>query len=138
MVVLDRTEDVAAFVAKIGGKPFFPPFTAIGVANDAGALTGGFVFTGFNGDGIELSLAGRGVVGRDGWRAVLAYVFDQLGCKRLQMHTRKSNRLVRMMLSKKLQFHFEGTARRFYGNEHGLIFSLTADDLPAFRSRWRL
>lgn len=137
MIVLDRTEDVAAFVAKLGGKPFFPPFTAIGIATDAGALLGGFVFTGFNGDGIEVSVAGRGIASRSAWRAALAYVFDQLGCKRMQMHTRKSNRAVRRILPR-FGMHYEGTARRFYGDESGLIFSLTADDLSAFRARWRL
>jgi RimJ/RimL family protein N-acetyltransferase len=137
MIALDRTEEVAEFVARIAGKPFHPPFTAIGVANDAGALIGGFVFTGFNGDGIEVSVAGRGIARRSAWRAALAYVFDQLGCARMQMHTRKSNVAVRRILPR-FGVKYEGTARRFYGNESGLIFSLTSDDLAGFRARWRL
>jgi RimJ/RimL family protein N-acetyltransferase len=137
MIALDRTEEVAAFVARAAGKPFHPPFTAIGVANDAGALIGGFVFTGFNGDGIEVSVAGRGIASRSAWRAALAYVFDQLGCARMQMHTRKSNVAVRRILPR-FGVKYEGTARRFYGNESGLIFSLTSDDLAGFRARWRL
>ncbi len=137
MIVLDRAEDVAAFVARYSGKPFHPPFTTIGIADDAGVLTGGFVFTGYNGDGIEVSVAGRGIASRGSWRAALAYVFDQLGCSRMQMHTRKSNVQVRRILPR-FGMRFEGTARRFYGNESGLMFSLTRDDLPAFRAKWGL
>jgi RimJ/RimL family protein N-acetyltransferase len=137
MIVLDRADDVAAFVGHAAGKPFLPPFTTIGIANDAGALTGGFVFTGFNGDGIEVSVAGRGIASRGAWRAALAYVFDQLGCARMQMHTRKSNAVVRRILPR-FGMKYEGTARRFYGKESGLIFSLTTDDLAAFRARWGL
>lgn len=137
MIVLDRTDDVAAFVTQHGGKPFFQPFTAIGIAGADGALTGGFVFTGYNGDGIEVSVAGRGIASRSAWRAAVAYVFDQLGCVRMQMHTRKSNVKVRRILPK-FGMRYEGTARRFYGKEGGLIFSLTTDDLPAFRTKWGL
>lgn len=137
MILLGHSEAVAEWVARISGKPFHPPYEAIGVVNAQGTLTGGFVFTGFNGNGVELSLAGRGVTGRGAWRAVLAYVFDQLGCQRLQMHTRKSNKAVRTALPK-LGIKFEGTARNFYGREHGLTYSLTTDDLAAFKARWRL
>ncbi len=135
-VFFDCPEQVAEFVARFSGKPFHHPFTTIGV-HDNGTLTGGFVFTGFNGDGIEVSVAGRGVASRGAWRAACAYAFDQLGCARLQMHTRRSNKAVRRILPR-FGMTFEGVARRFYGNEDGLVFSLTADDLAAFRARWRL
>lgn len=137
MIVLDRAEDVADFVGQAAGKPFHAPFTAIGITNAAGTLIGGFVFTGYNGDGVEVSVAGRGIASRSAWRAALAYVFNQLGCARMQMHTRKSNTVVRRILPR-FGMKYEGTARRFYGKESGLIFSLTADDLPAFRKRWGL
>lgn len=137
MIVLNQSEAVAEWVARFSGKPFHLPYEAIGITDANGALTGGFVFTGYNGDGIEVSVAGRGIASRSAWRAAVAYVFDQLGCKRLQMHTRKSNAVVRRILPK-FGMRYEGTARRFYGDENGLIFSLTTDDLSAFRARWRL
>jgi RimJ/RimL family protein N-acetyltransferase len=137
MIVLGYDDAVAQWVARIGGKPFHEPYHAIGVTDAQGGLTGGFVFTGFNGDGIEMSLAGRGVAQRDAWRAVLSYVFDQLGCKRLQVHTRRSNNPVKAMLPR-LKFKYEGIARRFYGTEDGIAYSLTTDDLAAFKARWRL
>ncbi len=138
MILLGHDQTVADWVAQRCNKPPFCAYDcAIGVLDAQGTLTGGFVFTGYNRDGIELSLAGRGVKERNGWRAVLCYVFETLGCKRLQMHTRKSNTTVRRMLPK-LGMKYEGTARKFYGDEHGLIFSLTTDDLPVFRARWKL
>lgn len=129
---------VASWVGQITGKPFHTPYTTIGIVRD-GELTGAFVFTGFNGDGIELSLAGRGVAARGAWRAVLHYVFDQLGCVRLQMHTRRSNKVVRRSLSRMLPRQcFEGVARRFYGDEDGICFALTRNDLSAFRDKWKV
>ncbi len=137
MIVLGYDDAVAGWVARLGGKPFHKPFHAIGVTDAQGGLTGGFVFTGFNGDGIEVSVAGRGIASRGAWRAACSYVFDQLGCARMQMHTRRSNKTVRRILPR-FGMTFEGVARRFYGDEDGLVFSLTADDLAAFRARWRL
>jgi RimJ/RimL family protein N-acetyltransferase len=136
MILLGQNDTVAAFVARYSGRPFHPPFETIGIACD-GALTGGFVFTGYNGDAVEMSVAGHGIVSRGAWRAACSYVFDQLGCKRLQMHTRRSNKTVRTILPR-FGMTFEGIARRFYGDEDGIVFSLTADDLSAFRARWRL
>lgn len=137
MILLGQKERVADFVARASGKPFHLPYEAIGIVGRGGALTGGFVFTGFNGDGIEVSVAGHGIAGRDAWRAAVDYVFGQLGCKRMQMHTRRSNKTVRTILPR-FGMTFEGVARKFYGAEDGLVFSLTADDLSAFRARWRL
>lgn len=137
-LVFGRDELVAGWMARIAGKSFYPPFTTIGIAKD-GELTGAMIFTGFNGDGIELSLAGRGAASRGAWRAALHYAFDQLQCERMQMHTRRSNKVVCRLLSRMLPKRcFEGVARSFYGNEDGICFALTRADLPELCSRWRL
>ena len=119
------------------GKPFHPPYTAIGVITDEGKISGGFVFTTYTGSSVNLSLAGDGVVYRGAWRGVLHYVFEQMKCSRLECHTAVSNKIVRRSLPR-LGFKFEGTARRLYGAENGLCFSLTVDDLTEFRRRWRI
>lgn len=137
-VLLGHDQAVADWVGRVTGKPFHPPFVAIGTVDRNGALTGGYVFTGYNGDGIELSLAGRGVVSREGWRVVLDYVFDQLKCSRLQMHTSRKNKTVKRNLHELFPRGFEGIARRFYGEDDAVCFALTKDDLSAFRARWRL
>lgn len=136
-LLFGHDETVAAWVGRIVGKPFQAPFTTIGVIDREGTLRGGFVFTTYTGDAIELSLAGRGCADRRVWAGVLDYVFVQLGCKRLAIHTRKSNRAVRKQ-APRLGFKFEGIARSLYGDEDGLCYSLTANDLAPFRSRWKL
>lgn len=136
-LLLGHDETVAAWVGQRIGKPFHAPFTAIGAIDGKGTLRGGFVLNGYNGSTVELSLAGN-VASRGLWRALLAYVFVQLGCARLQIHTEKSNAAVRR-LAPKLGFTFEGKSRNFYGQGRGaLLYSLVSDDLPGFRRRWRL
>ena len=139
MILLGHSQAVADWVSRSTGKPFHPPFEAIGIIDREGTLTGGFVFTGFNGDSVELSLAGRGVASRDGWRVVLDYVFNQLGCSRMQMHTNRRNKKVKKNLHDIFgEKCFEGIAKRFYGKDDAVVFALTTDDISAFRSRWRL
>src|SRR5436305_1690086 len=98
MILLGQNDLIAGWVQQFSGKPFCKPYETIGIVNAQGAITGGFVFTGYNGDGIEVSVAGKGIASRAAWGAACRYVFDQLGCKRLQMHTRKSNAVVRRIL----------------------------------------
>lgn len=137
ILLLGHDETVANWVATHVGKTFHAPYTAIGVIDGEGTLRGGFVFTSFTGDAIEVSLAGRGCVGRGVWPGVLGYVFDQLNCARLSIHTRRSNKAVTKQ-APKLGFKYEGVSRRLYGDEDGIAYSIVRDDLPAFRKRWRL
>lgn len=138
-LMLGQDTAVSEFVGRIVGKPFHADAMAstIGVVSPEGRLIGGYVFTGYTGPSIEMSLAGSGVALRSTWGAVLAYVFDQLGCVRLQVHTRRDNARARKQATR-LGFRYEGTMRRYYGDCPGLVYSLTADDLPAFRARWKL
>ncbi len=132
---------VAEWVAKqANSKPPVAPYTAFGFVDGQGTLTGGCVFTGYNGDTVELSLAGRSAATRSGWAAIVSYVFDQLGCKRLQMHTSRRNKRVKKMLTPQrgLGFKFEGVADCYFGKDDGMVYSLTAKTLPAFRERWKI
>lgn len=138
-LLFGQDELVEEWVQGITGKAFTPPFTTIGVVGSDGDFSGAFVFTGYNGDGVELSLAGRGVVTREAWRAVLHYVFEQLKCVRLQMHTSVRNKVVCRNLARLFpRQSFEGISRRFYGREDAVCYSLIVNDLDTFRSKWRL
>lgn len=133
----DKT--VAEWVARQAhSKPPVAPYTAFGFVDSRGTLTGGCVFTGYNGDTVELSLAGRSAATRSGWAAITSYVFDQLGCSRLQMHTNRRNKHTLRMLAGRLGVRYEGVARRFFGKDDGVCYSLTVDDLAAFRAKWRI
>lgn len=137
MILYGHDPTVAEWVGKINGRAFEPPYAAFGVIDREGTLTGGCVFTGFNGDSICFSMAGRAALSREALRETIRYVFDQLGCARLETNTRRSNKLTRKH-APRLGLKFEGVARRYYGQEDGIRHSLTIDDLPAFKRRWKL
>lgn len=139
----DKT--VAEWVAKqANSKPPVEPYTAFGFVSGDGHLVGGAVFTGYNGDTVELSLAGRAMATRGAWAAITDYVFRQLGCHRLQMHTSRRNRhVLRMLAGRKgrgsgLGVKYEGVCRRFFGKDDGILYAMTVDDLPAFRAKWKI
>jgi hypothetical protein len=136
-LIFDHPQVITKWVGERCGKEFKIWDTAIGVVDKAGNITGGFVFTNYTGSSVEISLAGRGCFQRDAWRGVFNYVFRQLGCTRLSMHTAFGNKFIRTWASKG-GWTFEGRARRLYGRGDGLTFSITVDDLPALQKRWRL
>jgi len=139
MILLGHDKVVSDWVGRINGKPFIEVCKAIGVINSEGRLTGGYVFTGYNGDSIEVSIAGRGSMTREGWSSVLAYVFGQLKCSRMQMHTNVENKKMCKILGEELPRRcFEGIARKFYGKHDAACYALTTDDLSALRAKWRL
>ncbi len=131
---------VAEWVAKqAGSKAPTADYTAFGFLDRRGTLVGGCVFTGYTGSSVELSLAGRAAATRSGWAAITDYAFKQLGCVRLQMHTRRSNRHVLRMLAKRLGVQYEGIARHYFGKgDHAVVYALTVDNLAAFRAKWRI
>ncbi len=133
----DKT--VAEWVARQAhSKSPVAPFTAFGFVDRRGTLTGGCVFTGYNGDSVELSLAGRSAATRSAWAAICLYVFGTLKCSRLQMHTNRRNKRALRMLADRLGVRYEGVARRFFGKDDGIVYSLTVDDLPAFKAKWKI
>lgn len=137
-LLFGHDEVIAKWVARQAhSKPPLAPYTAFGFVDRRGTLTGGCVFTGYNGDSVELSLAGRSAATRSGWAAITSYVFDQLGCSRLQMHTNRRNKRALRMLPW-LGVRYEGVARRFFGKDDGICYSLTVDDLAAFRAKWKI
>ncbi len=140
VLLLGHDTVVAEWVARQAhSKPPVAPYTAFGFVDRRGTLVGGCVFTGYNGDSVELSMAGRAAATRTGWAAITKYVFDQLGCSRLQMHTRRSNRHVLKMLAKRLGVQYEGVARHYFGKDaHAVVYALTIDGLQPFRAKWKI
>lgn len=136
-IVFGHDETVAKWVGSALGKPFHAPYTAFGLIDKDGYLRAGFVFTGYNGDAIEMSLAGGACLTRGAMRAVAQYVFHQLKCSRLQIHTPRKNKRVRK-LAPKFGFKYEGVARRLYGEQDAFTYAITSDDMPLLQARWRL
>lgn len=137
VLLFDHDKTVAEWVGSKIGKPFSDPYTAIGTLGKDGNLTGGAVFTNFTGTAIEISIAGRGVVCRSFWTAAAHYVFEQLKCTRLSIHTSRRNRRIKKM-AHKFGFVFEGVSRGLFGKTDGLCYSIIKDDLPALKARRRI
>lgn len=143
-LVFGQDSVVASWVAaQAHSKAPTADFSAFGFVNASGALTGGCVFTGYNGTSVELSLAGRAAATRSGWAAIIQYVFVQLKCDRLQMHTRRSNKHTLKMLAPPighggLGLRYEGVAECYFGREDGIVYALTRKNLAAFRAKWKI
>lgn len=125
-----ENEIVSGYVSGKTGDQYADVMRTLGVLSNEGRIIGGFVLTNYTGAGIEMSLAGRGCIFRGAWRELGDIVFRELGCERVSITTRRSNKRVRK-LAPRFKFKFEGIARRFYGNEDGLVFSLLRDEAVA-------
>lgn len=126
-LVFGAPQAVSAFLAEQIGEVFTPPISTIGVVDAAGNIVAGIAFTGFTGYGVEMTLAGRLCLTRAVRQTISDYVFGWLGCRRLAIVTRRSNRRVRR-LAPRLGFTFEGRARGYYGEEDGLAYSLLSEE----------
>lgn len=108
MIVTDGR--VPAFVGARVGATIYPPFTAMGIEKD-GEIIAGAVFNCFTGHDVEVTVAGRGWT-RGFFKAVGAYVFDQLGCGRMQFTTEQEDVA---NLAERLGGVREGTLRDKFG-----------------------
>lgn len=85
---------------------------AIGLADDAGALVGGILFTGWNGSDVEVHFYGPGRLSRGIVRLIMVIALHQFDVNRLTVRTRKRS-MARGVT--KLGARFEGIVRRLYG-----------------------
>lgn len=116
IVVYGEDAFVAEWAGGHLGKPFDPPFTAIGFSKDGATLSGAAVFNGWNGSNIDVTIYGPGCLSRESIRAVYEYVFGQIGAQRLTARTKRSNKRMQRLLPR-LGFVHECVARRWYGPE---------------------
>lgn len=118
---------VSAFVSGQTGDQYTDVMRALGILSREGRIIGGALLTNYTGFGVELTLAGRGCISRTAWQAIGDMAFGELGCQRISVTTRKSNKRV-CKLAPRLKFKFEGIARKYYGKEDGVMFSLLRDE----------
>lgn len=128
MILLTGEHDiVAAYVGSHTGDQYTDVMRALGILSQEGRIIGGVLLTNYTGFGVEMTLAGRGCISRTAWQAIGDMAFGELGCQRLSVTTRKSNKRV-CRLAPRMHFRFEGIARRFYGSEDGVVLSLLKDE----------
>lgn len=131
MLVAPKTPDenraIAEWAAKQIGVTFAEPFLSFGVYDGRGVLIGAVVFNNYDGFNVDLSGAGEGAFTPSVVRAISKYVFDDLGCCRVTLKTRRSNRTVRKLLGK--HFRYESTKRWGFGvGDDALVFRMCRDE----------
>lgn len=118
----------AQFPRRMGSmsRSFRDPYYAIGVES-RDQLTGAFVFTNYDGNDVNVTVAGRGAVSRTALRGAVKFAFDDLGCSRVSVTTRADNARVIDMVQR-VGFVREGYLRRLFGNADGVLLGLLEKD----------
>lgn len=96
-------------------QSWMPPFSAIGILNNDGRLSGGWLINDYNGFNAELTVYAPGCFVRRTIRACLANAFIDHKLLRLSASTRRDNARMRKILPR-IGFEFEGLRRRYYGS----------------------
>jgi len=127
--VIVTDDRVALFISEKVGKPFFPPFTVMGLEKD-GEIVSGVLFNMFEGEDVHVSVAGHHFP-RSFLREVGRYVFDQLGCERATIITEQPH-VVR--LAERLGAQIEGLMRSHFGKgRDAFVVGVLADE---FKFKW--
>lgn len=110
----------------------FPDAVGIGVIDDGGVLRAGLLLEMWNRFTAEFSVyAEPHSLTSDIAKAFFVHVFEGMGVARLQVHTDRSNKVVKRS-APKFGFVWDGVARNFYGpGQDGLRFYMTRD-----KCRW--
>lgn len=125
--LINENEIVSAYVSGHTGDQYTDVIRSLGVLSREGRLIGGLLATNYTGHGVELSLAGYGCIRRDAWQVFGDIVFNELGCRRLSVTTRRTNKRV-CRLAPRLHFKFEAVLRKYYGSEDGIHLSLLREE----------
>jgi RimJ/RimL family protein N-acetyltransferase len=115
---------VAAWVSARIGAPLLPPYTAIGFRVN-GSTVAGAVFNDYTAAGnVEVTVAADRPFTRGMIRAVSHYVFVQLGCARMSIHTRTGDTKTRNM-ARRAGFVQECVRMHYYGeNKHAALYRM--------------
>lgn len=135
MLLRNEPEIVSAFVAGQTGDQYCDVMRALGILSGEGRIVGGVLLTNYTGYGVEMTLAGKGCISRGAWQAIGDMAFGELSCQRISVTTRRSNKKV-CRLAPRIGFKFEGIARRYYGREDGVVFSILLEEAKQ-RGLWR-
>jgi RimJ/RimL family protein N-acetyltransferase len=126
-LILGQDEAVGAFAAERLGVSITPPFTSMGIVDDADQLIGAIIYNDYNGANIEITVHAPGCLNRRIIRAMAAYPFEQLGVLRLTSRTKRSNRVM-CKLFPRLGFVFEATLKHYFGPSRGddaIVYRMT-------------
>lgn len=108
------------------------PYRALGMVTESGGhgdvpLQGAVILTNYIGSNVDITVVGRG------WtpnviRGICGYIFNELGCIRATLHTRKSNDRAKRILSR--HFKFEAVCRNWFGDEDAVQYRMLRNECP--------
>lgn len=122
----EQKRGLAEWAAQQLGIVIPEPYIALGIVNRAGVVSGVIILNDYTLHNIEISAAGRGAFTPAVIRQLSRYVFNQLGCERVTLRTKRSNKEARKVLGR--HFTFEATLSRFYGKEDAFLFRMRRDE----------
>lgn len=115
---------IPAFMERVLGVQFFPPFTCMGLEKD-GQIIAGMLFNVYTGPDIHVTIAGSGWTRRL-LREMGQYLFDILQVERFTAVTEKQNviGIVERVGGKR-----EGVLRNHFGpNRNGIVIGVLKDE----------
>ena len=133
-MILAEAPGAALWAAERLGCTFVPPYVAIAVLDDDYTMRGAAVFNDYADCNVEMTCTGSHWVTPQVAHELAAYCFDTLGCQRVTLRTRKSNRDVRAMILR-LGAKQEGTLRRWYGTEDAILYGLLKHECRFYKGQ---
>lgn len=119
---------IATWAAKELGVTFAEPFLSLGVYDARRVIIGAIVLNNYDGHNVDMSGTGVGAFTPSVVRSIANYIFNELGCCRITLKTRRSNRKARKLLGR--HFVYEATLKRGFGDEDALQFRMCRDECP--------
>lgn len=101
--------------------------------NNFGRPLCGVVLNEYNGSNIELTIcAEKAGITLGVMRYLARYVFGQLGCRRLTVRCKRSNKHARRM-AERFGFKYESVAQRFFPDDDATVLRMFKDECPWLR-----
>ena len=110
------------------------PFCGYAITDAKGRQVGAFVFNGFTGCDVELTLACRERVNVRVARFIFLLAFYDLGARRLTVKTRASNKKA-INAALAVGFRIEGRLREYFDGEDAVVFGLLESEQKLVRRK---
>src|SRR6185295_7463861 len=93
----EQNRAFAEWAAKQLGVTFAEPFLCMAIVDGRSSLIGAVVLNNYDGHNVDLSGVGEGAFTPSVVRSLASHVFNQLGCSRVTLKTRRSNKTARKL-----------------------------------------
>jgi hypothetical protein len=126
-LLIDAKTEVLAWASHRLGATFREPCFAVGILNSKGRLAGAVIVNDYDARNIEMTMVGPGAFRLHAVRAIFAYAFDELKCRRISVTVPEKN-IGTIRLAQKCGWVIEGRKRDYYDNDHAIILGMTRDE----------